>query len=82
MDEISEVDAKDNLSSLLDQVEQGRDIVITRAGRPGARLVAPLGRDLAKEAVEDLRALRASIGARGGLLSLDEILSFRDEGRR
>ena len=82
MDEISEVDATNNLSSLLDQVQQGRDIVITRAGKPVARLVAPLDKNRAEEAVEELRALRASIGARGGLLSIDEILSLRDEGRR
>ena len=82
MDEISELDAKTNLSSLLDQVEQGRDVVITRDGKPVARLVAPLDVSPAKEAVEELRALRASIGARGGLLTIEEILSFRDDGRR
>ncbi|HET9188718.1 MAG TPA: type II toxin-antitoxin system prevent-host-death family antitoxin [Acidothermaceae bacterium] len=33
-------DAKTNLSRLLDRVERGDEIVIARAGRPIARLVA------------------------------------------
>lgn len=36
-------EAKTHLSKLLEQVEEGREIVIARAGRPVARLV-PFGR--------------------------------------
>lgn len=32
--------AKTNLSQLLEQVQQGRDVVIAKAGRPIARLTA------------------------------------------
>jgi prevent-host-death family protein len=32
-------EARDHLSPLLEAVEQGEDVVITRAGRPVARLV-------------------------------------------
>ena len=39
MQEIGAFDAKNRLSALLDQVEQGAEIVITRRGRPVAKLV-------------------------------------------
>ncbi len=35
-------DARANLAALLDAVERGEDVVITRHGRPAARLVAPV----------------------------------------
>ena len=38
-------DAKNNLSRLLDQVANGGEIVITKAGKPVAKLV-PLKRDV------------------------------------
>jgi prevent-host-death family protein len=39
MREIGAFEAKNTLGSLLDHVEQGEEIVITRHGRPVARLV-------------------------------------------
>lgn len=52
-------EAKTHLSSLLERVERGEEILITRHGRPVARLLppAPGGRDAA-EAVEQLRRFR------------------------
>lgn len=35
------LEAKNNLSKLLDMVERGEDVTITRNGKPVARLVAP-----------------------------------------
>ncbi|MEQ1566101.1 MAG: type II toxin-antitoxin system Phd/YefM family antitoxin [Myxococcota bacterium] len=40
MDPVSVYDAKTHLSRLLDAVEAGEEVVITRNGRPVARLVA------------------------------------------
>lgn len=40
MIEVGAYEAKTQLSSLLDKVEQGEEIVITRHGRPVARLSA------------------------------------------
>ena len=59
----------------------GETIVITRHGRPIARIVPEVGRRQAEiaRAVEDLRALRRSIAARGESLSWDELKAFRDE---
>jgi len=39
MTEIGAFDAKNRLGSLLDRVERGEEIVITRHGKPVARLV-------------------------------------------
>jgi len=39
MAEVGAFEAKNTLGSLLDRVEQGEEIVITRHGRPVARLV-------------------------------------------
>jgi prevent-host-death family protein len=38
-------DARQNLSTLLDEVKRGREIVITERGRPVAKLVPPGGPD-------------------------------------
>jgi prevent-host-death family protein len=39
MIEVGAFEAKNKLSALLDRVEQGEEIIITRHGRPVARLV-------------------------------------------
>lgn len=84
MREIQASEAKTHLPRLLDEVERGETIVITRHGRPIARIVPEVSRRQAEiaRAVEDLRALRRSIAARGEGLSWEELKAFRDEGRR
>lgn len=84
MREIQASEAKTHLPRLLDEVERGETIVITRHGRPIARIVPEVSRRQAEidAAVSDLRALRRSIAARGGSLSWDELKAFRDEERR
>lgn len=73
-------EAKNRLTALLDEVEGGAEVVITRRGKPVARLVpaeAGFNRDKARRAAEGLRA--ASKGLSLGELSLRELI---DEGRR
>jgi prevent-host-death family protein len=50
------VEAKTRLSELLDKVAAGEEVVITRHGRPAARIAAV---SPAKQPVPDLSALRA-----------------------
>ncbi len=73
-------EAKNRLTALLDEVENGGEIIITRRGRPIARL-GPLDtgfdRVRARAAAEGLRA--ASKGQTLGGLSLKDLIS---EGRR
>ena len=72
-------EAKTHLSSLLDKVAQGEDVLITRRGLPVARLVpaSQAKRTAIERAIEELRAHRANMTLRG--LDWKEL---RDEGRR
>ena len=76
---IGAFEAKTHLSSLLDKVTQGEDVLITRRGVPVARLVPARQAQRAKteSAINELRALRAGMKLRG--LDWKEL---RDEGRR
>lgn len=71
-------EAKTHLSSLLDRVAAGEEVVITKHGKPIARLVGAehIDRARAREAVEKLKELRK--GTTLGGLSWREL---RDEGR-
>jgi prevent-host-death family protein len=55
-------EAKTHLSALLDRVERGEEIVITKHGRPVARLapMASAPSAAARQAVEQLRLFRAN----------------------
>jgi len=79
MDQIGAFEAKNRLSALLDRVEQGEEIVITRRGKPVAKLV-PVGpgfdRAKARRAVEGL--LEASRGVTLGGLKIRDLI---DQGR-
>ncbi len=79
MDSVGAFDAKTHLSALLERVEKGEEITITRRGRPVARLV-PIGRAGAagaSETVRQLKVLRSGNRLRG--LSIRRL---RAEGRR
>lgn len=73
-------EAQANFLSLLDEVERGESIVITRNGKRVASITPEREFDpeRAKQAFENIKALRE----RTLPMSLDEILSARDEGRR
>ena len=80
MREVGAFQAKTHLSALLDEVARGETIIITRRGRPVARLTAPEApdREAAVAAATSLRRLRRRIG----WASTEDILKMRDEGRR
>jgi prevent-host-death family protein len=67
-------EAKRQLLALLDQVERGEEIVITRYGRPVARLVpvGAVGRDRSKDTAARLKAFRR--GRRLGNLSAKALI--------
>ena len=74
-------EAKNKLSSLLDLVEKGEQVIITRHGKPVARLVAPESEDDLRRqriaAAERIRELRKGITLGG-----ESIRSLVDEGRK
>ena len=72
-------EAKTQLSNLLDVVERGEEVLITRHGKAVARLVPAktADRERISKAIEQLKKLRAG-STLGGLSWKD----LRDEGRR
>lgn len=73
MREIGAFEAKNRLSALLDLVEQGEEVVITRHGKPVARLTAPgdkVDRASAAAAAARIRAMRGGVTL-GGLTIRD-----------
>jgi prevent-host-death family protein len=80
MREIQASEAKTHLPRLLDEVERGETLIITRHGRRIARIVPE--NDSRQEAVEDALAMIAELRGRTGRIAADELLSARDEGRR
>jgi prevent-host-death family protein len=72
-------EAKTHFLRILNDVERGESVIITRHGKQVARLIpqAEIDRERVEQAMADMRALRQRIGK----LSLEEILSARDEGR-
>ena len=74
-------EAKNTLSVLLDLVERGEEVIITRHGRPAAKLVPAkpsVDRAQARAAAQRIRARAAALKCK---ITLDEIKAYRDEGR-
>lgn len=83
MPQIGAFEAKNTLGALLDRVEQGEEIVITRHGKPVARL-APCETKIDHEG---MRAASARIRARaralaGAPIPWETVKADRDAGRR
>jgi prevent-host-death family protein len=80
MREIQASDAKARLPQILDDVERGETVVITRHGRPIARLVPEQQRrqEEIDNAVDAILALQRHTGR----ISVEELLSARHEGHK
>jgi prevent-host-death family protein len=80
MQTIQASEAKTHFLRILDSVERGESVIITRHGKPVARISPPpdLDRERVERAVQSILAIRK----RTKPVSLQEILSARDEGRR
>ena len=80
MTEVAMSSAKNRLSKLIDRVQTGEVILITRSGKVVAQLVLPEARDAAAHAQETIARLRASrkgVSPRG--LNLRDLIA---KGRR
>ncbi len=80
MRDIAATEAKSKLLQFLDEVERGESFRITRHGRPIARII-PDDAARAKSAADAVAAIR-EIGRHSKGMTVEEILSARDEGRR
>jgi prevent-host-death family protein len=80
MREVQASEAKTHLPRLLDEVERGETLIITRHGQPIARLVPEEDRrrtEIAK-VIAEMKAYRRTAPP----ITVEEILSARDEGRK
>ena len=76
MEEIGAWDAKNKLAALLDLVERGHEITITRRGKPVAKLVPVRhGFDRDKACVAAAHLLEARRGLKLGKLELKELIA-------
>ena len=80
MRQIQASEAKARLPQLLDDVERGETLIITRHGRAIARIVPEIDRrqEEVDKALANIRELRK----RTRKISIEEILSAKEEGRK
>jgi prevent-host-death family protein len=85
MKHVGMFEAKTNLSSLVEEVEKGGEVVITRHGKPVAKIVRAEDQVTADEIARRRKAmeeLREMARKRGGLrLTQEEIKSWIEDGR-
>ncbi|HEY7859506.1 MAG TPA: type II toxin-antitoxin system prevent-host-death family antitoxin [Candidatus Nanopelagicales bacterium] len=74
---IGAYDAKTHLPALLDQVERGDSVTITKYGRAVARLVPVRSRSTAESVIAALRSARVGVRLDG-----DSVREMVEEGRR
>lgn len=83
MREIGAFEAKNTLGSLLDLVQKGEEIVITRHGKPIARLVPEAvgrNRQAAHDAVARIRARK--LNRSGKMPAISEWIDYKNDGRK
>lgn len=83
--EFGAFEGKNRFGYLLDLVEAGKEIVITRHGRPVARLapisgISPDRVEAARAAAERIR--KRAMARKAGPFNWDEWKKYRDEGRK
>jgi prevent-host-death family protein len=86
--QVGAFEAKNTLGTLLDRVEQGEEIVITRHGKPVARLVPNTGypgQDQVQATFARMRERARQLARENPghpAFDWEEIKKLRDEGRR
>lgn len=72
-------EAKTHLSELLRAVERGETVIISRHGKPVARLgpIQPDNKDSLADTIAAIRRQRDTLPS----FTVDELIGYRDEGR-
>ena len=77
---------KDKVSEFISAVEAGEEIVITRHGKAAARILPPKNdeelRLQRQDAWDRLAQHRAKMRAEGRTTTIDEMIAWKNEGRR
>jgi prevent-host-death family protein len=78
--EVQASEAKTHLPQLLDEVERGETIIITRHGRAIARIIpeAQQRQEEIDQAIEDIKTLSKTTGT----VTVEEILAWRHAGHK
>lgn len=71
-------EAKTHLSDLLAKVEAGEEVIIARGAEPIAKLTRIRREGDVRAVIDEIRAARVGLPK----TTADEILAWRDEGRR
>jgi prevent-host-death family protein len=91
METVGLFDAKTHLSELIARAERGEEVVITRHNKPVAKLVPidsaqpEVSAELVarrRQIAAEMQAMGREMAKRGGPVTVEEILAWRDEGRR
>lgn len=87
MESVGLFEAKTHLSELIARAERGEEVIITRHNKPVAKLVpiSEVSPELYQRrlaALDALQAIGRDMQKRGGPITVEEILAWRDEGRR
>ena len=81
--EIGAFEAKNTLGSLLDRVERGEEVLITRHGKPVAQLVRPaVNHDQVEMEAAFERMRERAKALKMGPFDWEKYKAWRDEGRR
>jgi prevent-host-death family protein len=79
---IAAFEAKTKFSELLDRVERGEEIIVTRHGKEVARLTQPVQKKQANDLMAEFKRIRARLKSEGVSWSVEEIIEAKNEGRR
>ena len=87
METVGLFEAKTRLSELIARAGRGEEVIITRHNKPVAKLVpiSEVSPELVarrRQALVELQAIGREMIARGGPITVEEILQWRDEGRK
>ncbi len=80
MREIQASEAKTRLPQLLDEVERGETLIITRDGKPIARLVPE--EQSQQKIFDEVKAALTELRKHTGRATVEEILAWRHEGHQ
>ena len=79
---------KDHASEYVTAAENGEDIVITRHGKPAVVMKAATAKadraraERVETALQRLAEMRAEMRAQGRTVTMDEVIEWKNEGRR
>jgi prevent-host-death family protein len=77
---------KDRVSEYVAEAEAGGEVIITRHGKPAAKLISVVDADArkakARAAIEALMRHREQMRAEGKTATIEELIAWKNEGRK